>query len=117
MSIIKINGDLTGGPVTYNGIIIRKIDIPERFVNTIPHPMPTKKFLNEDDIVSILCDVIATRTQTVDPIYSDSERHLYSENFVYHNESGHINFSVQISNGTLIVQHVRYTVTISGEIE
>jgi hypothetical protein len=28
-----------------------------------------------------------------------------------------INFSVQVSNGTLAVRHVRYTLTLSGEIE
>jgi hypothetical protein len=46
MSIIKDVRDLSGKNVFYNGVRIRDIEVPAKFINTIPCPLPTKKYLS-----------------------------------------------------------------------
>ncbi len=123
MSIVKINGDLSGRPVVFGGVRITQIEIDNKFINTIPHPMPTKDFCSEDDIVSIICEAVLNKKQKPDRIgvdYSEKfgEVLKYRETFIYHNNGGEILFSVFVTDGSLIIDHVEYNIvkTLKGII-
>lgn len=116
MSIVKLTGDLTGKTVVFHGTAIRKIDIPERFVNAIPHPMPNKTWLSEDDIASIICEVLPNKAEVVAPYQTVNSSRFgevasFSEVFKYHNADGDIEFNVVIQNGTLVIESIVYSVT------
>ncbi len=116
MSIVKLTGDLTGKAVVYNGALIRKIDIDDKFINTIPHPMENKKFLSEDDIASLICEILPNKAESVVPYQSVNDADYgevssYSETFMYHNESGEIDFNVMVRKGILVIKSISYNLT------
>lgn len=124
MSIVSLTGDLTGKAVVYNGVVITKIDISEKFVNSIPHPMPTKQFLSEDDIASIICEILPNKAEAVlsyDRV--DTKKYgtvlLFEESFKYHNTDGLIEFSVRVRNSILVIDSITFNVTknLQGTVE
>lgn len=120
MSLTKKVVDLSHRAVVYNGTTIKSIDVPEKFINAIPSPLPNKKFLSEDDIVSLLCEVIVNKSNGVNPKLKIDDPSLgaveiYREEFVYQNQVGSIDFFVQIRRGHLTVEKIEYSV--SGVIE
>ena len=120
MSLTKNIVDLSQSAVVYNGTTIKSIDVPEKFINAIPSPLPNKKFLSEDDIVSLICDVIVNKSNGVTPRSKIDDPSLgvveiYKEVFVCQNQAGLIDFFVQIRRGHLTVEKIEYSV--KGVIE
>ena len=119
MSEVKDVKDISGRAVVYNGVVITAIVVPDRFVNAIPSPLPNKKFLSEDDIVNILCDIIPNTSEEIEVnervgLVGYGEVDLYRANFEYFNEDGVVVFSVHIKKGILVVFEVILNIKIKA---
>lgn len=120
MSIFKLTGDLAGKTIYYNGVPIRKVSVPEKFSGKIPHPIKGKVWLNEEDLASIICEVLPNKTQRPEPTSTvedidDGKIDVYLEDFRYHNESGEMLFSVTIKNGLVEILSITYNSVQIGD--
>lgn len=122
MSIVTLKGDLVGKAVIIHGVIIKKIDIPDNFANAFPNPLPNKQTMSEDDIASIICEILPNKADDVVPLATVNEGELneiasFREKFFYHGTKGMIEFDVVCQSGLVKIITMSYNgLTLSAGV-